>query len=222
MQDSEELLASLPRRLVPAAGLLNTLGMPLEEYTASLAECTRARLLQLIPTLKQQKLRELLDATFEHIRKPEYEPVVSALLRHTMELPPTVTEALADPDSGLMDLVPLQCRHRVWTQRPELFVRETHGHILDYTDQAKAHHRPDLIGLADHSRTRQRRAEPTAVQELLHLTGTQPLYLALREPGWEEWARSGSRTRLPCRLEPRARPMAPTSIDSACALRPPL
>ena len=88
--------SSLPPRLLPAAGLLSTLGMSKDEYSASLADCTRERLLQLIPKLPPSKLRELLDASFEHIQTPEYEPVVTALLQHTAELSPAVMAVLAD------------------------------------------------------------------------------------------------------------------------------
>ena len=137
------------QRLEAPSGMLSTLGMPQDEYSASLAECMRERLLQLIPKLPAHKLSQLLDASFEHIQTPGYDVVVAALLQHTTELSPAVVSALADPERRLLPLVPMQCRHRVWTEKPDLFIQETHGHILDYTEQAKAH-RPDVLGLEGH------------------------------------------------------------------------
>ena len=165
------------QRLDAPSGMLSTLGMPQDEYSASLAECMRERLLQLIPKLSAHKLGQLLDASFEHIQTPGYDVIVAALLRHTTELSPAVISALADPERRLLPLVPMQCRHRVWTEKPDLFIQETHGHILDYTEQAKAH-RPDLLGL-DSQKTRQHRSESSGVQELLKLIGSRKLYVAL-------------------------------------------
>jgi len=165
------------QRLDAPSGMLSTLGMSQEEYGASLAECMRERLLQLIPKLPPNKLGQLLDTSFEHIQTPGFEPIVTALLQHTTELPPAVISALADPERQLLPLVPMQCRHRVWTEKPDLFIQETHGHILDYTEQAKAH-RPDLLGL-DSQKTRQHRCESSGVQELLRLIGSRRLYAAL-------------------------------------------
>ena len=98
-------LPGLSKRLVPAAGLLETLGLRHDEYTASLSERSRERLLQLIPGLPVAKLSELLDATFEHIEDPQFKPVVTALLQHATELSPEVMAALSDPERGLLELV---------------------------------------------------------------------------------------------------------------------
>ena len=165
------------QRLEAPSGMLSTLGMPQDEYSASLAECMRERLLQLIPKLPAHKLSQLLDASFEHIQTPGYDVIVAALLQHTTELSPAVVSALADPERRLLPLVPMQCRHRVWTEKPDLFIQETHGHILDYTEQAKAH-RPDVLGLDSH-KARQHRSESSGVQELLKLIGSRTLYVAL-------------------------------------------
>eukprot|EP00964_Phaeocystis_antarctica_P115545 scaffold79482_cov69-Phaeocystis_antarctica.AAC.6 len=165
------------QRLEAPAGMLSTLGMPQDEYSASLAECMRERLLQLIPKLSANKLGQLLDASFEHIQTPGYDVIVAALLQHTTELSPAVISALADPERQLLPLVPMQCRHRVWTEKPDLFIQETHGHILDYTEQAKVH-RPDLLGL-DSTVGQHRRAASSGVQELLKLIGSRSLYAAL-------------------------------------------
>ena len=167
------------QRLEAPSGMLSTLGMPQDEYSASLAECMRERLLQLIPKLPAHKLSQLLDASFEHIQTPGYDVIVAALLQHTTELSPVVVSALADPERRLLPLVPMQCRHRVWTEKPDLFIQETHGHILDYTEQAKVH-RPDLLGLESQKRGgRQHRSESSGVQELLKLIGSRTLYVAL-------------------------------------------
>ena len=165
------------QRLEAPSGMLSTLGMPQDEYSASLAECMRERLLQLIPKLPAHKLSQLLDASFEHIQTPGYDVIVAALLQHTTELSPAVVSALADPERRLLPLVPMQCRHRVWTEKPDLFIQETHGHILDYTEQAKAH-RPDVLGL-ESQKARQHRSESSGVQELLKLIGSRTLYVAL-------------------------------------------
>ena len=166
------------KRLIPAAGLLETLGMPRSEFAASLSERARERLLQLIPTLPPAKLRALLDASFEHIRDPEYEPVVLALLQHTTDLSAEVISALADPERGLLHLVPLPCRHRVWDSKPELFVAETHSSIIEFTEKSKAL-RPDLLGLLGLHQTRQRRNESEELQNLLRLVGSRKLFTEL-------------------------------------------
>ena len=69
------------QRLEAPSGMLSTLGMPQDEYSASLAECMRERLLQLIPKLPAHKLSQLLDASFEHIQTPGYDVIVAALLQ---------------------------------------------------------------------------------------------------------------------------------------------
>ena len=175
--DTEPDQTVFSKRLIPAAGLLETLGMPRDEFAASLSERARERLLQLIPTLPPAKLRALLDASFEHIRDPEYEPVVLTLLQHTTDLSAEMISALADPERGLLELVPLPCRHRVWDSKPELFVAETHSSIIEFTEKSKI--RPDLLGLLGHHQTRQRRNESGELQNLLRLVGSRKLFTEL-------------------------------------------
>lgn len=171
----------LERGSEPALGMLAALGHGRQDALEGLAERARARLIEAVPTMPPARIRKLLLASFAHIESPRLQAVAVAALAHAPELPPDVLAALVGPQRALLATLPLRVRQRVWEteEPPTLFLEATHEMIIAL--QAEGAGQLSRVALREAAEVapKRRRAESHALQELIGLVASSPLYTAL-------------------------------------------